>query len=314
MLDLASLETGDLRMAPERVDLARLLTDTLPLLEPLRAQQDLSTRCTVDGIVVQADPVRLRQVLINLLSNAYKYNRAGGQVEVRGRAENGMAVLTVSDTGRGMNPAQLRQLYQPFNRLGIEREGIQGTGIGLTIVKALVEGMGGTVRLTSRADHGTLAEVRLPLAPPVPEPASPLPALAPAVAGPLDPGRGLLYIEDNAVNALIVRELLRGRSDITLHVAADGASGVQMARREQPALILLDMQLPDGDGLSVLARLRADPATADLPCIAVSANAQPEDIPAALAQGMADYWTKPLDLAAFSRAIDEMFGPAAVSG
>jgi PAS domain S-box-containing protein len=294
VLDLASLDTGDLRIEPEAVDLAALVQGTLPLLDPLRAGGDITLDLDLGQHRVQADPVRLRQVLLNLLSNAFKYNRPPGRVAVAARAEGAQVVLSVSDTGRGMSDAQLRQLYEPFNRLGAQREGIEGTGIGLAIVKALVERMRGSISVRSQAGVGTVFELRLPG----------------VSSHALDPARGVLYIEDNAVNTLIVSELMQRRPDIRLLHAADGASGLALACRERPALVLLDMQLPDMDGGTVLARLRADPATADLRCIAVSANVLAEDVARALANGMAAYWTKPLDAAAFSAAINALFGPA----
>jgi hypothetical protein len=312
VLDLACLETSELRMASEAVSLADTLAQTLPLVEPIRIQQGLTVHTDVGALAVQGDPVRLRQVLLNLVSNACKYNRPGGRVAVLAMADGREVEIQIRDTGRGLAPEQLAQLYQPFNRLGIEREGIDGKGIGLTIVKALVERMGGSVQLSSQPGLGTVAQLRLPAATPVEEPVPPAAPRTLACAS-LDPEQGLLYIEDNAVNALIVQELMQRRPDIRLHMAADGASGLALARREQPALILLDMQLPDADGLTVLAWLRADPATAHLPCIAVSANAHPEDMAHAMSAGLADYWTKPLDLSAFARDIDRWFGAAAVA-
>ena len=138
-----------------------------------------------------------------------------------------------------------------------------------------------------------------------PQPLRPMPATQRR----LDPSRGVLYIEDNAVNTLIVTELLHRRSDIRVLLASDGASGLAAALREQPALVLLDMQLPDMEGLDVLARLRADPATAGIECIALSANALPEVVALTLTSGAAAYWTKPLDAAAFTSGIDALFGP-----
>jgi CheY-like chemotaxis protein len=184
-------------------------------------------------------------------------------------------------------------------------------------VKALVEGMGGTIQVESALGLGTAFEVHLQaagvpaglasaasveasLAPLAAQDAAPVPA----------PARGrrqVLYIEDNPVNALIVGELLARRTDVTLHVAVDGTSGLAQAMALRPALILLDMQLPDFDGFEVLRRLKADPVTASIPCIAVSANAMPQDIERALQAGMSDYWTKPLDLQAFMAALDRLF-------
>ncbi len=293
VLDLTSLDTGELRIHAEAVDLAALVQQTLPLLDPLRQPGDIALTLDIAPLAVQADPVRLRQVLLNLLSNAFKYNRPGGSVQVVAQADAAQVLLSVADTGRGMDPGQLRQLFEPFNRLGAQRDGIEGTGIGLAIVKGLVERMNGRLDVQSEAGEGSVFTVRLPAAAP-PR---------------LDVSRGVLYIEDNPVNTLIVQELMQRRPDIRLLHAADGRSGLALARREQPALVLLDMQLPDMDGSAVLAALRQDPATADIRCIAVSANVVAADVQQALAAGLAAYWTKPLDAEAFSSAINRLFGP-----
>jgi CheY-like chemotaxis protein len=218
-----------------------------------------------------------------------------------------------------MTEEQLRHAFEPFNRLGLEREGIEGTGIGLAIVKALVERMGGSVRVHSKAGIGSRFEVRLPHAPDVDAARSVAPGTGPlllpqasagapeAVGGkPPRPGR-LLYIEDNAVNVLIVSELVAMRPGLTLDVASDGESGVARAGQLQPDLVLVDMQLPGIDGHEVLRRLRSDPRTAHIPCIALSANVMPQDIERALHAGFADYWTKPLDFKAFMASLDALF-------
>jgi PAS domain S-box-containing protein len=304
VLDLASLDTGDLRVDLSAVDLGVLVAETLPLLEPLRSAQDITIDVQLPAMRLWTDPVRLRQILLNLLSNALKYNRPRGRVVIEARAESGRAVLAVTDTGRGMSEAQLRDLYQPFNRLGIEREGIDGTGIGLTIVKALVGRLGGTIQASSRLEAGTRFEVHLPLAGPGRSDDA-LHAPPPR----LTPQRGLLYVEDNQVNALIVQELLQRRPDIRLLHAVDARSGIHIAREALPDLVLLDMLLPDDDGLAVLAALRADPATAGIPVIMVSASILAADRQRARDAGAVDFWTKPIDAAAFHQAIDTLFGP-----
>ena len=195
---------------------------------------------------------------------------------------------------RSMTPEQQTHAFEPFNRAGAERDGIEGTGIGLTIVKALVEGMGGRIAVHSLRGVGSVFEVVLDAA---------------ADSGPLAlPSRRLLYIEDNPVNVMIVSELVRRRRGIEFDSVPDGASGVARAAQTLPGLTLVDMQLPDIDGLEVLARLRADPATAALRVIALSANAIPADIQRALAAGFDDYWTKPLDFRVFNATLDEVFG------
>jgi hypothetical protein len=317
VLDLTRLEGGEFSIALAPVALPALVADTLPLVQPLAAERRVTLATAVPDLTVRADPTRLRQVLLNLLSNAVKYNREGGQVRVEARYEGAEVLIAVSDTGRGMSATQLAQLFEPFNRLGADGEAIEGTGIGLAITRALVERMDGRIAVHSEPGQGSRFEVRLGAAAAPPAVAAPVDAPARAVTaapGPRAEGRRhrLLYIEDNPVNALIIRELVARRGDIELTVAADGASGVAQAASLAPELILLDMQLPDFDGFEVMRRLRADAATARTPVIALSANAMPDDIKRALASGMSDYWTKPLDFTAFMANLESLFGkPAA---
>ena len=315
VLDLAGLESGELRVTPEPVALATVLRATLSMLEPLLQARQISLSHDIDsqpGLRVLADATRLRQVLLNLLSNAIKYNRAGGHVEVQAWQAGEDVHLRVSDTGCGMSAEQLQHLFEPFNRLGAEASGIEGSGIGLTIARALTERMGGRLEVQSQPGEGSSFVLCLQSPPPLPAPDT---AAAPPHAPTETPvqsarRRQVLYIEDNPVNALIIAELLARRGDIELHLAVDGASGLARARELAPDLLLLDMQLPDINGLEVLARLKAEPATAHVPCMALSANAMPDDIERTLQAGAAAYWTKPLDFGAFMAGLDRLFGPA----
>ena len=274
------------------VEVASLVRETLPLVERLAQQHGVAIEAPDSPLHVRADPARLKQVLVNLLTNAIKYNRAGGHVRVDAVPCEGQVLLRVGDDGIGMTPAQQGQAFDLFSRAGAGRDGIEGTGTGLTIVKALVELMGGRVSLSSAPGAGSVFELRLD-----------------ATAGPQAlPARRLLYVEDNAVNVMIVSELVRRRGDIVFDSVPDGTSGVARAAQILPALTLVDMQLPDIDGLEVLARLRANPATAGLRVVALSANAIPDDIRRALAAGFDDYLTKPLDFAVFNAALDQVFG------
>ena len=318
VLDLSSLQSGELRIQLQPVALAPLLAQTLPMLDALRRKHGVDLQLGALPGTVMADTTRLRQVLLNLLSNAVKYNRPGGHVHVEARQQGTEVLIRVTDTGRGMSTEQLLHLYEPFNRLGRQTEGtkgVEGSGIGLTIVKSLMEHMGGSVEAHSTPGAGSVFELRLADAAPrvvtdrTPEAMGPQTGNPPLPgAAPSAPCRTLLYVEDNPVNALIVSELIARRPHLQLHIAVDGASGVERALELEPDLVLLDMQLPDFDGLEVLRRLRAHPALAKVPVIALSANAMPDDIDRALQAGMADYWTKPLDFAAFTAAMDRMFG------
>lgn len=322
VLDLSRAESGDLRLDLQSVALADLVQGAVSLVvQEARAKGvSLQVQPLPPGHV-QADPLRARQVLLNLLSNAIKYRRQDGaswvRLEVQPEGEHYR--LAVSDNGRGIDDEHLQAAFEPFNRLGAERLGIEGTGIGLPIAKLLVEQMQGHITVASRVGEGSTFSFTLPAAAAMPAPApppapAPRPATAAAGAAARAPGqapRRVLYIEDNAVNALLVRELLAGHDWVQLEIAADGTSGLQQARAQPPDLVLLDMQLPDMSGLAVLAALQGDPVTARVPCVALSANAMPDDIQAARAAGVVDYWTKPIAFPEFLGKLAALLTPAA---
>jgi PAS domain S-box-containing protein len=314
VLDISSLEQGQLRVDLQPVPLAGVLREAVPLVESLAEVHGVTLHIDATGGIAYGDRTRIRQVLINLLSNAIKYNRAQGQVCVSSEDQGAEVVLRVHDTGRGMSSQQLTQLFEPFNRLGLEKETIQGTGIGLALVKALVERMGGSIRVTSEVGVGSEFEVRLPRsagAAALTEPGRLSPAVTASVmaaATPMDRRSGqVLYIEDNPVNQILVEELVRGHVGLAIESQDSGMAGVARARELMPQLILVDIQLPDIDGFEVLRRLRLQPETADIPCIALSANAMPEDISRAFAEGFDDYWTKPIDFTTFLTAMERLF-------
>ncbi len=313
VLDLSSLESGEVRIDLRPVRLAHVLQEARALVEPAAREAGVSIDVDETEAFVWADHIRTRQVVINLLSNAVKYNTARGHIYVSVRDNGNAAVLTVADTGRGMTRQQMVHLFEPFNRLGVELEGIEGAGVGLSVVKALVERMGGSVRVQSTPGVGSRFEVRLPrhTGPAELGEAPPQPAHAPSTPPKTVPPRQrqgrLLYIEDNPVNALLVEEMVRHHAGLQIESVATGLGGVARAHELQPDLILIDMQLPDVNGFEVLSRLRAQPSTAGIRCIALSANAMPEDIDRATAAGFCDYWTKPINLSTFLAALDRLF-------
>jgi CheY-like chemotaxis protein/anti-sigma regulatory factor (Ser/Thr protein kinase) len=253
--------------------------------------------------------LRLRQVLVNLLGNAVKYNRRGGSVTINWQlSANGNQVrLEVADTGRGLSPQQLAHLFEPFNRLGADASAIEGTGIGLVISQRLVQSMGGELEVSSEAGVGSCFRVVLPVA--LHEPSSVLTdagvsmATVPGALGP----RTVLYADDNALNVEVVLAVLRAaRPDVRVVVARNGAEAIASARAEGPDLMLLDMHLGDMTGLEVMAALSLDPALADLPCVALSADAMPAAVERAERAGFKAYLTKPLNVKLFLQCIDKL--------
>jgi len=270
----------------------------------VRLEEAFSPGCRFQ---LHTDPDRLRQVLLNLVSNAIKYNRPGGWVRLELLRDAAFIHILVRDNGLGMTEQQRAQLFQPFNRLGRERTGVEGTGIGLVLVRELVDLMGGDLVVDSVPDGGTTVRVTLPATDirPAGYPSKD-PVPAPATASPprsAQPAGTVLYIEDNPTNATIVEQLLARWPGIRLVVAPDGTRGLEQARETQPDVVLLDMQLPDMAGVDVLRRLKADPATRDLAVVALSANAVPEDVATTREAGALDYWTKPID---FERFVEGM--------
>jgi len=314
ILDLAKVEAGALSLSMEPVPLAEVMLECQSMIAPLAATRGIRVLFPeAPAVRVQADRTRLKQVLLNLLSNAVKYNRDGGAVIVDcARPAPQRLRLSVQDTGMGLTPEQVANLFQPFNRLGQEAGTQEGTGIGLVVTRRLVEMMGGEIGVASSPGTGSVFSIELTVA----EPAG-VAAAAPSAAGTsaaparsADGGAGataartVLYIEDNPANLKLVQEIVRFRPDLRLMCAPDGHFGLSLARSHLPDVILMDLNLPGLSGFEVLAQLRREPDTARIPAIAVSANAMRADIERALAAGFARYLTKPIDIGQFNEAID----------
>ncbi|MGH2945982.1 MAG: ATP-binding protein [Solirubrobacteraceae bacterium] len=307
VLDISRIEAGELTVSLEPVHLATVLDDTVDLIAPLAAARRVALTPTPDetDAWVQADQQRLKQVLLNLLSNAVKYNREDGQVHVRVELPGDDRVrVVVADTGAGISPDLLPRLFHPFERLGAEHGDIEGTGLGLSLSKSLVEAMGGTIDVTSTPGAGSTFTVELGAAEPI-QRAATLPAGA-VHAGPIDgEPRTLLCIEDNVANLELIEQIFTTRPDIELLTAVQGTIGAELARRHLPDVVLLDLNLPDIDGDEVLERLRAEPATQHLPVVILSADATPRQLERLLARGAHAYLTKPIDVAELMRVIDD---------
>ncbi len=309
VLDLSRIEADALELARGQVDLHESISSSVAMVESTAAQRGVALVCELesDARFALGDAVRVRQVLLNLLSNAVKYNRQGGRVVVhcrRGRA--GTLEVEVSDTGLGLDDAQLALLFEPFNRLGRERSGVEGTGIGLTIARRLAELMGGRLDVHSAPGEGSSFTLVLPAG--AADEAAPSTLHAALGAGAAYAARRVLAVEDNDTNVEILRAMLALRPQIDVIVAGTGGQGLLLARTQGPDLVLLDLDLPDIDGIEVLRRLRADPATASLPVIVVSAHAQAELMNAALEAGANDYVAKPLEVKALLHAVDRQLG------
>jgi signal transduction histidine kinase/CheY-like chemotaxis protein len=310
ILDLALIESGKLSLSGEPVSLTEVLAECRAMVEQQAQQRGIGmvfARLEAPRYV-KADRTRLKQVLINLLFNAIKYNQRGGHVTVACTLSPPDAVrISVRDTGPGLQPAQLAQLFQPFNRLGQESGGEEGTGIGLVVTQRLVHLMGGEIGADSTPGVGSVfwVEMALTEAPQAIAQGDALPADAPRPeAHPGTPQHTLLYVEDNPANLELVEQIIARRTDMRLLGAADASLGIEFARVYQPEVILMDINLPGISGVEAMKILRADPVTAHIPVIALSANAVPRDIQRGLDAGFFNYLTKPIKVTQLMDALD----------
>ena len=313
VLDLQKVEAGVLTLHMEPLQLAEEISQVIGMLRPLADQRNVVLENQVpQGIVVIADRQRLRQVLVNLGSNAIKYNRPDGFV--RFAAGDGVArhvvKLDIIDTGRGIDSQNLSRLFQPFERLGHETSAIEGTGLGLIITRSLVEAMGGSLDIESTLGQGTTVHLALALAAQA-KPMEPQ-AQGPQHDRPHQPAPGtasliqtthmtqvlrVLYVEDNRINAMLFEEALRPYPEICLDVAEDGEAALALAKASEPDVLVLDAHLPGMTGFDVFDALRRDnPALIDKPAFMCSADAMPDDLARAKAAGFSGYWTKPIDI------------------
>ncbi len=306
VLDLSRIESGNVRLQTETLDLVELLDATLGMVEGEARQRDIriSQDLAPGTATVLGDSTRVKQILTNLLSNAVKYNTEGGRIHISSQsAGTDMIAIAVTDTGLGLTPEQLGELFQPFNRLGRERSVQQGTGIGLVISQRLAELMGGTLRASSVAGQGSSFVLTLPCSPDPDTVRSDLDALAPLVA---DYHRRIVhYVEDNETNVEVMRGILAQRPQVELQVSMTGLDGLAAIRARRPDLILLDMHLPDISGMELLRHLKSDPNTGSIPIVIVSADALAQQIEAAFEAGCSHYLTKPVSVTELLNVLDD---------
>ena len=309
ILDLSVIESGKVSLSTESVSLAEVMSECQAMMEPQAQQLGIGmTFPRFDNpFFVSADRTRLKQIVINLLSNAIKYNKEQGTVVVDCTTSTpGFTRISVKDTGAGLSPEKLAQLFQPFNRLGQEAGGVAGTGIGLVVTKRLAELMGGVLGVESIAGAGSVfwCELISCAAPQLVVESGEAAALDVPTVATGARRLTLLYVEDNLANMKLVEQLIARRPDLRLLTAVNGTLGIEVARTSQPTMILMDINLPGISGVEALKVLRGDPATAHIPVVALSANAMPRDIEKGLQAGFFRYLTKPIKINEFMHTLD----------
>lgn len=310
VLDLARIESGRIDMSIEPVSLGSLVNECEDLISPIASNKSIELDLSLNKpFAVLADRVRLKQILLNLLSNAIKYNRHKGSVQlfVEERPLQRLRI-NLKDTGPGIPASKQHMLFRPFNRLGAENSTEEGTGIGLSIARTLVELMDGEIGFSSETDQGSTFWIELPQLEADTSDNNEsdliLPYEAPEEAG--ESQQLVLYIEDNPANLRLVGQILAKRSHIRLLTAHEPELGLELAATHVPKLILLDINMPRLNGYQVLERLRADPELEHIPVIALTASAMPQDIERGRQAGFNDYLTKPLNIAQLLSIVDEL--------
>ncbi len=309
VLDLALIESGKLSLSSESVSLAEVMQECATMIEAEASKRGISVSFPEFDIAyfVKVDRTRLMQALINLLTNAIKYNRVDGTVVVACIVNTpGRIRICVEDSGQGLSSEKISQLFQPFNRLGQEMGGPEGTGIGLVTAKRLIELMDGTIGVESKVGKGSVFWIELNL---TDERQHVIDTGASTTIAPVNSQDGaqlrtVLYVEDNPANLMLVEDLIARQPDIRLLSATDANRGIEIARASLPDMILMDINLPGISGIQVLKILREDTATAHIPVVALSGNAIPRDVKKGLEAGFFRYLTKPINVNEFINTLD----------
>ena len=309
VLDIARIEAGGAALfSPQEVAVGHVIEEVLVMIQPLADQAGIRLLPPHPGncnLAVLADLQRLKQVLLNLVSNAIKYNREGGTVAVSCAGRGEMLRISVTDTGFGIAPNKIHRLFEPFDRLDEEHKGETGTGLGLTLSKGLVEAMHGSVGVESTLGHGSTFWVELPLIERTVETKEGTPTLGSHHSKKFAKAGTVLYIEDNPSNLRLVERIFKFRPGVRLLSAALGRHGIDLAREHHPDLILLDLHLPDIEGDEVMRQLQDDTVTREIPVIVLSADATSHLVERFQSMGVQNYLVKPLDVRDFLELLDE---------
>lgn len=314
ILDLSKIESGNMSLELETVSVAELAGECYSLIDSIAEKHQITVINEVTGnLGVRADYMRLKQVLLNLLSNAIKYNRENGQVTIKAERTPDMqrVRITITDTGIGIADKDLKKLFKPFSRLAENQMTVEGTGIGLTITKKIVEMMYGQINFDSTVGVGSSFWIEMPYVKPVEKVANTetdIPVEAEAVYA---EKRRVLYIEDNPANVKLVEKILSEIGFIDYEIAMTPQEGIQLAAHQRPHLILLDINLPDMNGYEVLNILRMNRKLANTRVFAVTANAMPSDLEKGEKAGFDDYLTKPLNVNEFIKKVKKALSETA---
>ena len=311
VLDISRVESGHISVSIESVSVNDVVDECVRIMTPQASEAGITLIARVDhGTQVLADQQRLTQVLLNLVSNAVKFNREHGTVTITSEFHDGRVRLNVVDTGPGIEPEMVERLFTAFERLDADARGIQGTGLGLAHSKSLIEVIGGSVGVESLPGKGSTFWIDLP-ATDVPRLSAPAPRTRAVTTESALPDATVLYIEDNVSNIHLIERLMANRTTVHLVTSLQGGMGIEFAQQLRPALILLDVHLPDLHGFDVLHRLRSDPRTCDIPVVVLSADATDWQTTRFLEGGANDYLTKPFDLHRLLEMLDEYLGAVA---
>ncbi|MDH5179310.1 MAG: response regulator [Gammaproteobacteria bacterium] len=311
VLDLSRIEAGKLELHCEQIHFHSLLDECIKLVLPLAREKNIRINNNPDEkqhIHVFADRTRLKQVIVNLLGNAIKYNKPRGSISIDISTEHDrLARISISDTGLGIPKDQQPYIFQAFERAGSDNSGIEGTGIGLVITKHLVELMGGSIGFTSNPEHGSTFWIELPLEQEVADIHIHQKVIRSVKhdANIVFPDQfNILYVEDNPANLKLVNNILGKRKQIALTTATTGEDGLKLALATLPNLILMDINLPGMDGFETFSQIKSYEKLKNTPIIAITAQAMPHDIERYIKHGFNEYLAKPLDLNQLLEVID----------